>query len=271
MSKIPKRKSSAEPLSKKNEVQTQSHQDMLEVVWARLDTLAAHLYTTPVPTDLKAICNRAALAFDEASRAASNRGEKANASLLDNYAGAIRTLEGQPPTAPVAPVLTRKGVAVELVDPIAQREGAVAGYVDITATVLKRHHAVQTFLLPFESDDDGMMETLLDRHQVDRDEYLAGNLRACPPAWGSADGAVTDILIDIRPTAPPVGQLLRELKTLRGCAPVWPRDESGWRAHDQPAHRSVIVVSPTISPTAKDMLAHEGFQHFTIEEIQALA
>jgi hypothetical protein len=238
---------------------------LLRLAWRCLDQIVAHIF----PVDIEGNAKDVQAAADEvlsAKRLAASHADK------DDEAGALARafldkLASFAPGIPdlssdkYLPTITDRRLEVSLVERSLDRSGrpkeTVVGFVDVIATV--------TIPVPHLSsgiphrlrkgyDDDEFAMDEWDTPKVDPahgssatphlpiPKSAVENLKSM--SWSAYSPRRCELWLDVRATDIPVGQLLRELKTLREYAPK---------------DAVVTVVAQAMDDEKAAMLAHEGF------------
>lgn len=247
MSKVPPPVSLPKPKSvtRASDVKTTEHGRLLQLVWEDLPSVVDEFFGFASSSEALAEAKASAIAkFDEHVGSLSGALKKLESSQehhddrlaiktlcrqLDGLRKAAAGLE-LPPVKPGVENVVIEAVVTETKgsawDPITKE----IGFVDLSCTVQSRKDLYlsveetgalskalrsMTSLFPFSDDADRQAAALLKAYRSNPEPLP-------PPAWFTLTRDIP-LWVDIRATPTPVGQLLRELKTLRGYAP--PRTE----------------------------------------------
>lgn len=269
MSKTPKPATLPKPkkLTKTSDVSTFEHEDLLSLVWSKLDMLLVKLFL-PKEKDwldmqekqIPEYLEKLGYAVTRAREFAVICSDDERGSALTQMADQFDLLQKKPLPELLAETKTLKLVKSEIERPITVEKGGypsreeVVGYIDIAANV---HTPVGLTACT------GAPDYLTEGYASWKDSEWAKNKLTLgviqdkplePPSW-SVSAEERDLWIDVRTSDVPVGQLIRELKTLREYLP---------------RNAMLLVVFQALDADKFQMLQHEGFLIITADKLSAL-
>jgi hypothetical protein len=264
MSKIPPPAKLATASTRAGTTKTDSaeHTRLLTLLWSNFDAIIRHLFLIDpaqapdlTSSSVEKYRNDLAKAIANCRRYQKEPTDQAAGRALARLLNTMGTFRDQEPPAVDPTLLEATVLKRTLAHPLMQDRGhgkplKQVGFVDAWARVgvpkgvslshepLLFHHLVDCFYLDEE-------------HQPSARDLEGGVL--APPTWRAVTEDV-DVMFDIRTTVPPIGQWLRELKTLDALGDP---------------HLTVVVVDQ-IDEVRRHMLEHEGFLVLDAGSMQTL-
>lgn len=261
MSVVPKPPTVPKPksLAKTDDVATAEHAVLLKRVWRNLDGIIDVLFSADQATfdeqvgyRVEGYLTRCAHAAQHAHQLAGGYDGDPRVAVMNALAKRLAaqdaaTVPPLPATIAKATIATRtlEEPLVEWKMAAGNKKRIEVGFVDIACQVDIPHRVELRANLPGFLND-GTRDALLGTIFARRTDSLTVDEIGAPleaPRWITEDKRRT-VWIDVRVTAPALGQLVRELKTLRGYC--------GYDA-------DVLVVMPVVDEDIRDILLHEDF------------
>lgn len=287
MSKIPPPKTIPSPksVSDKKAASTREHEDLLLLFWQNRDAIADIIYSPDedrFDATLKRLWRKyqdKLMAVSETVAGFAASGQSAEGVLPDwsRLQHHLKVLaKGKMPPLPYDSILStisEAHLAHELTvqkplrDDRWRTRTEVVGFVDAYCVI----NALMINRLGFDSDLSGL-PTSSDTSRWAMGRWAnAANEGITPPSWPESVGNPDShcylqygLAVDVRPQLPPIGQLLRELKTLQEYLPT--------KIGALPLGTShVMVVTNEASADIQNVLKHEGFMILTRGWIESLA
>ncbi|HEY0947461.1 MAG TPA: hypothetical protein VGD81_19415 [Opitutaceae bacterium] len=270
MSKVPTPLSRPTPRShrKSSDAATEQHAALLKLVWENLDAAVKNVFSMSDATFESQRIEEEESYRQHADYAASDARKKAaeydqpRAEALERLGKAVAAMGKKripaPDNALRTAIITERILEAPIEEQRASRTETV-GFIDIACTVtcpsrleLEDHLPCRLHTIE-PSRHEIHRATLFRRDPYDLRDIESQEVKA--PTW-KMRSKVVSLWIDVRTLETPVGQLLRELKTLREFAPM---------------NHQILVVTESVDPAVRSMVNHEGFYIVSREWLEDLA
>lgn len=260
-------------ISRSKDAATAEHAELLALTWRKLEAVARRLFSMKeerAKEQQHLAEERYRSRAEYASRWALTKAaeyENEVGPALKDLGNAVATISKKKIVPPDPASFLPEVIDPELEAPIHEEKGPwnnrrreQIGFIDIACDIRQAKELSLSEKLPWclEKEEPSHHDSLLRRAMNQRENRLTlptiRQSQPTPPEW-SMSHLTSSVWIDVRVSVTPIGQLLRELKTLREIAP------SG---------TLVMVVVENMPPETINMLLHEGFIAITKEFLEAL-